>query len=626
MKYNDLMSDGGLVKMPQVAPIKKSIITNIAASSGDIFIPTTKAAKASVPLPDLNKKIAELKLEGHTNEVNQLYELKTKLDTTFAGLGELDVLTNSLKYRTVLSQYEALSNGDVLNQIKNNKKRTEEGYTRAVSNKIEDEWVVKDNKVWVDDGSKIYKTDLITGAKLKSEGKAKWLTGRDLYRERDVNDKLIDNNEASTDIGYGYNRSEVYTQLDLAFTNLGSTKRGGTSGKEVFRNYDLGEYGNQLYQYSQKTTTDIDNNSKQLLEATSLLLGTLDQGMKDWLNATAANNLVQRGEEVTNESLRKSLIGVIASVSSKSYKDTNIGGTVGAIGAAVKPSDGSPASGGGSTKTEKVGSFESVTSFGVYDPTTGQAITILNEDGSKKNVFGMPYSMLRYIKPTVVNENGLFGKKPSKTVKIMPTIADAFKEGLVLDNAVIGSKNLPISATRIVADPTKNNGQFYVIDEFVDDKGKIVDKNKVVDNLVLQITKVNNPTDSFLSPASKKAIKEQAERQFEANYRVRRALTGFVLTDDVELVKQLPKSEYELIDDDEEPGLTYSTLAAISENKGGEFDSDGYLNDYQLARVRVSIPIGDFSSRRLHDNNNVLINANNAELPTLLQAQIQQSK
>lgn len=624
MKYNDLMSDGGLVKMPQVAPIKKSIITNIAASSGDIFIPTAKAAKASVPLPDLNKKIEELKLEGHTNEVNQLYELKTKLDTTFAELGELDVLTNSLKYRTVLSQYEALSNGDVLNQIKNNKKRTEEGYTRAVSNKIEDEWVVKDNKVWVDDGSKIYKTDLITGAKLKSEGKAKWLTGRDLYRERDVNDKLIDNNEASTDIGYGYNRSEVYTQLDSAFTNLGSTKRGGTSGKDVFQNYNLGEYGKQLYQYSQKTTTDIDNNSKQLLEATSLLLGTLDQGMKDWLNATAANNLVQRGEEVTNDSLRKSLIGVIASVSSKSYKDTNIGGTVGTIGAAVKPSDDSPASGSGSTKTEKVGSFENVTSFGVYDNTTGQTISILSEDGSKKNVFGMPYSMLKYVKPTVVNEDGLFGDGTSKTVKIMPTIADAFKEGLVLDNAVIGSKNLPISATRIVADPTKDNGQFYVIDEFVDSKGKIVDKDKVVNDLILQITKANNPTNLPLTNTN--AIKEQAERQFKAKHTARRVLTGFVLTDDLKLVKQLPKSEYELVDDDEEQGLTYSTLAAITESKGGKFDSDSYLDDYQLARVRVSIPIGDFSSRRLHDDNNVLISAKYAELPTLLQAQIQQSK
>lgn len=281
---------------------------------------------AQLPTIDKSKLKPQLdldKLKGHRNEVAQIYKKKEQLDKELASLSDLDILGNSERFQSVMSQYNQLLSPRMINELAVSKEYSEKAYAAADKKGIMGEVNVKDGKFMMKAGDgKIAEVPLDKVDAYLQNG-FQFMTTGELFHERDTNENLAFGYQVDNRLGYGVSADELRKrfreQLAVGSNEEGSKGEGYRLVKKVVD--DMGT--EDVFEESAGGGRRIKSNYEQLTHALNGIIASMSQEEKDTLTGLVTRRLANSRIPITSENIANEMYAYLLSLkeSKKEHSD-----------------------------------------------------------------------------------------------------------------------------------------------------------------------------------------------------------------------------------------------------------------------------------------------------------------
>lgn len=300
---------GGSVEVTPFNPLnpKPSYLTAFK------YVPSQNFQPPEPKVPEIDKKSLK-DLEGHSNDVNAVYEKVAQAERMMNSLSSDDIMFQTDAFLQAQQLMQDALDPAKLNQLKNMKKATEESYEtgkakentgnfnyvpgKGVLVKLQSDYEYAEGKK-AERGS-LVRLPLKEAAELKKKGIGRWLSNQEAWNERDRNQTAIYDGDLSSSLGYGYGQFKLNEEIRKAWNGIGKTTLGNKRGGYEALNTDL------LQTF--KTANKRSDNYKQVRAALEASLAGLDQEARSVLEVNAANALLKAGKDLTPSAINEKMM------------------------------------------------------------------------------------------------------------------------------------------------------------------------------------------------------------------------------------------------------------------------------------------------------------------------------
>jgi hypothetical protein len=248
--------------------------------------------------PNIDGMIAELKGKGHTNEVNQLYQMKKALDSQLQSLSDLDILGNSERYKAIMNGYAKLTSPSVLNELIVSKSRTDQAYQDAAKKGITGQYVVKEDSMMVKNNKNEIKTIPIDKLDEYQAAGYSPVSVQELNDLRDYVPELAGRYDLDAYINWGVNGDQLRNRVRDVFANVGYK----LTGKDN-KSFDIREINGSLYEINSEGGYRLKDNYSRLQEAFNTLMKSFTQEEIDTMKSNAVMYLMRSGRPVNRDNI-----------------------------------------------------------------------------------------------------------------------------------------------------------------------------------------------------------------------------------------------------------------------------------------------------------------------------------
>lgn len=602
-------SGGGGYEIPAITEKKlRRSYTGGADAYINPYIPT----KPQVDRGAITDKVVDEKVfkdlagKTHTNEYNDLIKAKTQFESELMSLDDMDIITNSTKFRSTMDKANELN--DKSNELLNSFNRTKEAFEVGKSkqnlgnfNYVSGEGVL----VKVNETGQILRLPIAQATKELRNNNVKWLTNDQAWQERDVNPQLSKNAALSASLSYGYGQFKLNDEIRKAWTSLGKT----SGGSQVKKGWEIinSQEANSKFFNEVATGSKHSNNHKQARAALDAALASLDKEAKDVLMSQAAYRLANSGKEINDQNLNAELMQFFVSTM-QSKLDTHFESSYSETpGREIEdPNKGGSGSGSGGHRPDKIGPYESA----LVGTSTQKKIEFA--DGN------LSVNSLGHKIPTLSESKK--GTKDNVSNSKLSEIA-------LIDNVQLNANGKTVDPRKVLVD--KDSGWFTYAIRTPDGRFLTGDNHPEIQNLKSQVETVVKSAEKEqgrkLTDDEYNSIADSVQASNPSFRNVQRVavFSGTMLKDDA-IMEGMSDNDYVDISDELTEVLANSLRENDPESVGAVDPNDpGLLNAYGLfeggydrfmrttfvvpARNRTDVRHADKEVIRLHDANQSLM-------------------
>jgi hypothetical protein len=579
---------------PDIQPINAGTYGQVYTDAPLLQFPGVDKSKI---VPDLNDLFKDLKGKGHTNDVNQLMQQKAQLDSQLSSMTDLEMLSGSSKFKTLMAQYQNLNNPARINELIRSKDLTDSAWDTAKAKKIQGEIIVQNELVSMVNDKGEYVEVPIDRVTQAYNGGYKPLTRTQLMIERDKNPLFTNQNNVVEKIAYGKSSDEITDDIYKQLSQLGSTERGSKTMQSSIQ--AIQELGASVFEIETGSGSTSKNNINQILAAIDAIKLGMSQESRDGLKARAIQYLIENGSPINRETINNQMNMFIASAAKSKQIDS--------ITTESKFSIGKDLSGsiGGANKYTDIGFFETNVGLGLAPTETRQVTTSV----AKINIAGTEIPM-----PITENNKPYYIEKEKQ---IAYNFSQSTLAPISMGNNIKSASGVSYKGNEIYPVPGINPMRTYAV---IDREGNPITSPEAMKKAQKAQEEIEKLKRSGVTGAELQSKLDKLEEQFKSEYNIQPVISFKAVIPKDKEVKNNAKEgiHFVPIKVSDTPYVNAHQQNVKSSYTKGIFPD--FLFNEAFVETDMYVPITPKINLRNLDKNPVYINKNAATLDSQLQS------